>query len=370
MIPTSVSRAVLMAMVLLAMESSAFGFQSGLLPSGFRNARRYESVVKMSGVGERIASFFWGAGEERTRASLFRAGPPARTLTPDEVATYDRDGVVLVRGLLRGAELEHAIAAAEAVVQETTRAGSDLYRVVTFQGWRTNRALRRVAMDSASPSIAAQVMGLSRTQPLHVMKDAMLAMDPGNIGCGWHVDDKFFWPVEDVPPGADAPVGCNVWIALTPVSTHTGGGLAVAAGSSSASWREECRSVITGEEGGGEGRPRTCRMAELSPAFDARFENLKLLHDMAPGDALVHTRYCFHRSELFTPAAAGAPTRVAYSIRYETAEAKLFRGGASGSNAETISLGSVGAYYPQVWPRSRPLERLAVSLGLIKADDF
>jgi hypothetical protein len=33
--------------------------------------------------------------------------------------------------------------------------------------------------------------------------------------------------VEDVPPGEDAPVGCNVWIALTPVRKQDGGGLAV-----------------------------------------------------------------------------------------------------------------------------------------------
>ena len=38
-------------------------------------------------------------------------------------------------------------------------------------------------------------MGLAHTEPLHVMKDAMLAFDPDNRGCGWHVDDKFFWPV-------------------------------------------------------------------------------------------------------------------------------------------------------------------------------
>ena len=128
------------------MTSSAAGFQSGVLPSGLRNARRYESVassrgsanrpvVKMSGVGKRIAAFFGGAGEERTGASLFRAGTPARTLTPDEVATYDRDGVVLVRGLLRGADLEGAIAAAETAVQESTpRPGSRSYRAALFQG--------------------------------------------------------------------------------------------------------------------------------------------------------------------------------------------------------------------------------------------
>jgi hypothetical protein len=51
------------------------------------------------------------------------------------VATYDRDGFLLVRGLLRGADLERAIAAAETAVQETIpRPGVRSYRASTFQG--------------------------------------------------------------------------------------------------------------------------------------------------------------------------------------------------------------------------------------------
>ena len=158
-------------------RSMVLGFQMGVLPSGFPNARRRESVVKMS------------------------AAP--RTLTSDEMATYNRDGVVLVRGMLQGTVLEEAIAAAAAVVQNTEQRTGSGYRAVTvlaltlhlslltshpspltshpspltphrsklntkhqtstlnqlsFQGWRSNSAMRHVAMDSASPSIAAQVM--------------------------------------------------------------------------------------------------------------------------------------------------------------------------------------------------------------------
>ncbi len=231
-------------------------------------------------------------------------------------------------------------------------------------------------MDSASPRIAAQLMGLKTSQPLHVMKDALLAFTPGDAGCGWHVDDKMFWPVVDVPP--DAPiVGCNVWVALTPIKASDGGGLAVAPGSSRADWREGCRKLIAGAAGGGVGPSRTCDMASLSPECQAKLEASKALHDMEPGDALVHTRYCFHRGEPFTPAAiaAGRPTRLAYSIRYEAATAQIadnkfeaalkakgLRGGDPISRA--------GAYYPQVWPCSKPLQRLAIRLGRLRPDPF
>ena len=48
--------------------------------------------------------------------------------------------------------------------------------------------------------------------------------------------------------------------------------------------------------------------------------------------------------KMLQAAAAGAPTRLAYSIRYESAGAKLYKG--SEQTNEPIS--QTGAYYPQV----------------------
>jgi len=144
-----------------------------------------------------------------------------------------------------------------------------------------------------------------------------------------------------------------------------------------------------------------CDMASLSPVCEARLESCKLLHDMEPGDALIHTRCvcaarpsshspmcnpslatiqcadCFHRGEPFTveAAAAGASTRLAYSIRYEAADAKLVNNNfESALKAKRLKGGepisAAGPYYPQVWPRSRPLERLIVRLGRLSPDPF
>ena len=92
-----------------------------------------------------------------------------------------------------------------------------------------------------------------------------------------------------------------------------------------------------GEPGGGVGPVRTCDMAELSPECQRKLDEvcvrapalaqsqhgasqpvclllcqIKLLHDMEPGDALLHSRYCFHRGEPF----ADGTTKLRYSIRY------------------------------------------------------
>ena len=245
-------------------------------------------------------------------------------------------------------------------------------------------------MLSAAPGVAAQVVltgrgqegegeaGLAgeekgRTRRLRLLKDALLAFKPGDQGCDWHCDDKVFWPTQDVPAGSPRE-GCNVWIALTPVRAADGGGLAVAPGSFRAPWREEAQSAIRFELG--KEPAVTCDIAKRSPRSRSRLERSKALHDMEPGDALVHARYCFHRGEPFkvkVGESSGQLCRVAYSVRYEPDDAVLYQspfegairaGRASGGDA----IRNAGGYYPQVWPQPNPLERLAIAAGRVKAD--
>ena len=300
---------------------------------------------------------------------LLAPGALSLSLTKAQVATYRRDGVVLVKGALTPREVQAARSSLDLTLDKNPQV-FPAYRLVDFQGWRGSRALRHIAMDSAVPGLAAQALGLGQSGSLRVMKDATLVLNPGDSGCGWHVDDKIFWPVADVPIGSPLE-GCNVWIALTPVRRSTGGGLAVAPGSFKAAWREETRSMIAGEAGGGVGPPRTCELARLDPEANARLEQLKTLHDMEPGDALIHARYCYHRGETFS--VEHAPTRLAYSVRYEHADARVFDNNleqaiARGKLRGGEPLSKAGAFYPQVWPRPKPLERLAVLFGRVKTD--
>ena len=69
----------------------------------------------------------------------------------------------------------------------------------------------------------------------------------------------------------------------------------------------------------------------------------------------------------YTLTLAPSPTEAAdaklVNNNFESAlKAKRLKGG------EPIS--AAGPYYPQVWPRSRPLERLIVRLGRLSPDPF
>uniref|UniRef100_A0A7S0L216 Phytanoyl-CoA dioxygenase n=1 Tax=Coccolithus braarudii TaxID=221442 RepID=A0A7S0L216_9EUKA len=289
--------------------------------------------------------------------------PGRITLTKEQLETYDRDGVVLVKGVLTGWRLRRLKSTAEGILQQNGPRVAG-YRLIDFQGWRNNCVLRSVACDGTVPDLVAQVMRLKTDERLRVLKDAMLALKPGDEGCGWHVDDKFFWPCHDSATNEDARLeGVNVWITLSPLTAAEGGGLAVASRSARAAWREEARMAIAGAVGH---VPNTCRMATLSPATHRRLERMKVLHQMEPGDALLHSRYCFHRSETF----AHGDLKLRYSIRYMPEDARIFNNGFEAVlKAKRLqggeSLAACGEFYPQVWPRPLWRERMLIRMGRI-----
>ena len=126
-------------------------------------------------------------------------------------------------------------------------------------------------------------MSLNKTRPLRLMKDALLALSPGDKSCGWHVDDKFFWPCYDNTDITAIDEGVNVWITFTPLLAKQGGGLAVAPTSSRAIWREECRKFI-GTFDPKNSAGNTCELATRSPKCNRLLESMKFLHNMEPGD--------------------------------------------------------------------------------------
>mmetsp|Transcript_4296 Transcript_4296/g.11909 ORF Transcript_4296/g.11909 Transcript_4296/m.11909 type:complete len:244 (+) Transcript_4296:335-1066(+) len=156
--------------------------------------------------------------------------------------------------------------------------------------------------------------------------------------------------IEDVSP-EQGPVGVNVWITLSPV-TAAAGGLAVANGSATASWHQKCRSAIAGFSANG--IPETCDLARLSPECNAYMEDRKLVYDMKPGDALISSRYSFHRGVAHDEDDA----KIRFTLRYEPAGARL-AGPFCGTPG--VALEDAGFRFPQVWPRARPTERAIIA---------
>lgn len=152
---------------------------------------------------------------------------------------------------------------------------------------------------------AAQLIRLtSEGTPIRLLKDAVLCLTKENKGCGWHVDDKYFWPC------GDEKTGVNVWIALSPMTAKQGGGLAVTPGSHKADFAEKAKETIRKDP------LLTCHIETLDPDIHNKLEAMKTVYDMEPGDAIIHDRYLFHRSDSFHEDVDDNLVLNRYSIRY------------------------------------------------------
>ena len=151
----------------------------------------------------------------------------ALQLLPSEtIDTFRRDGVVLVKGLLSGPALTAAQEFAQQVANmENTEFDGAPYKNFAFNSIYSSHQLRDVAMFSDIPKAAAQLILATKapspmanmctfdrleSDRIRLLKDAVLIMGPNNKGCGWHVDDKFFWPCYD------DSTGVNAWVNESP----------------------------------------------------------------------------------------------------------------------------------------------------------
>lgn len=325
--------------------------------------------------------------------------PASYELSPKQIETFQQDGLVVIRGLLKGQELKDATKTVNRMKWKKSLGQRLLYRFfpsycnLEFQTWRNNPALEKVAFESAAPTICAKLMGLDRNddgdgdgdgvaegeegfRPLRLLKDAVLGYKAGDTGCGWHVDDKFFWPCEDRNIG-ERDAGINVWITLSPVTAAEGGGLALVPGSHRAPFAEKARKAIQG------GFSQTCFLEKLAPDCNEEMEKLKVVYDLEPGDAIFHDRYIFHRGDPFVDENKNEnknknkiekkgrklETKQRISLRYVPADATFYDNYSEKRvvQARNLSTGdpvSKGCeYFPQTWPRRLPQEKSIKALA-------
>jgi Phytanoyl-CoA dioxygenase (PhyH) len=268
-------------------------------------------------------------------------------LSKEQIQIFERDGVLLVRGLVSGEELKAAVEEVSLIGKKTSPFFKS-YKNIEFQAWRSSKALKDVAIFSNVPKAAAQLINLKSSNknskgPIRLLKDAVLCFSPGGAGCGWHVDDKFFWPCHD------DFTGVNVWIALSPMSAERGGGLAVSPGSHKEKFAQNAIPIIVA---GG-----TCAMETLAPDVHSRLEKMKVVYNMEPGDAIIHDRWLFHRSDSFKNTEAEDVVLNRYSIRYMSEDARAFDNGFDpvfkdekhkGKNGQPLK--SFEGFFPQVFP--------------------
>ena len=210
-------------------------------------------------------------------------------LSEQDIKTFQEDGAILIRQLISGDDL----IAAQEIANEISKNKlyfKKFYKAMKFQNWQTNVSLTNIAIHSNAAKIASELININRNKrqsliPVRILKDAILSFAKHSTACGWHVDDKSFWPVQN------DLTGINVWITLSPVTIKQGGGLVIAKGSFNMNWTKDVIPIIH--------EHNTCALKRIDKVMFNRFDSIKLQWDMQPGDAIIHDRWCFHRADNF-----------------------------------------------------------------------
>ncbi|MFP6771183.1 MAG: phytanoyl-CoA dioxygenase family protein [Alphaproteobacteria bacterium] len=139
---------------------------------------------------------------------------PLRPITETEVAAYQRDGAVLLKGLF---DLDWIEGLREAVdddksapgpmVRYNTHPGNAGEFFVDFQLWQRWEPARRFALEGPGGAIAARMMGAETIAYYH---DHLLVKEPGTQEkTPWHHDQPYY-PIEGWMVG-------SIWLPLDPV---------------------------------------------------------------------------------------------------------------------------------------------------------
>lgn len=249
-----------------------------------------------------VSSVIPGSELKKLPASqLVNRGP----LTAAQIEQFFEQGFIVVPSLVPPELLQRMKHAIPQIEKAKFQSNMSLYDTLKFRTWSSNDAYRQVATSSPVAAAAAQLTSAgSQSDDVFIVRDAYFRLKGENIGCGFHVDDPFFWPCPVDAPGP----GVNCWIPLHDVD-EDGGGLTIAPRSHLADFLD-CREAI--KDG------QTCRLAELDPAKNQRLENIAVSPQMKAGDVLLHTRWMFHRGNPFRSGSKGAQGDgiARYSVRY------------------------------------------------------
>jgi ectoine hydroxylase-related dioxygenase (phytanoyl-CoA dioxygenase family) len=202
------------------------------------------------------------------------------------VADYQRDGAVVLRGVLSAQQverlkqgIEHNLAHLSPLAQVASPGDDPGKFVEDFCTWQSNPAYAEIMRDSALPAMAQALM---QSQEVRVYHDHLLVKEPGTRQVTpWHQDQPYY--------NVSGRQNISFWIPVDPVPLEST--LRLVAGSHAGTWY----------------MPRTFRdnqakwfaegsLAEL-PAIDAQPDVFKqLAWALQPGDAVAFHMLTLHAS--------------------------------------------------------------------------
>jgi ectoine hydroxylase-related dioxygenase (phytanoyl-CoA dioxygenase family) len=217
--------------------------------------------------------------------ALPKPAEPSRFFTTDELDAFERDGVVLARGLLDLPTIEHLREALEDALETLSVLGKKgLDRADDgFHGdifvWKLHDAFRDLALFSCLPALAHQVLGTPTVSFFYEQFFVKRAGSP--VDTPWH-QDMPFWPVS----GSQI---VSFWITLDPV-TRESSGLEFVRGSHR--WEQRYKAITPGHDP---------YMMDTDLPASPNFAELRDTHDvvgwdMEPGDVLLFGPVVCHGS--------------------------------------------------------------------------
>jgi ectoine hydroxylase-related dioxygenase (phytanoyl-CoA dioxygenase family) len=226
--------------------------------------------------------------------------PDAPDVDQDLVDVFQRDGVVLLRGVLAPGQVETLAAGVERNLSNLSPLGMNATKpgqpgafVEDFRNWQRVPEYGEAIGASALPAIAGALM---RSRTVRLFHDHLLVKEAGTLDRSpWHQDQPYY--------SIDGGQTVSFWIPLDPVSRPST--LEFVAGSHAEGKWYMPRSFVKGtamvfEEGA----------LEEVPDVDAERDAWPIVGwEMEPGDAVAFNMLTLH-------AAAGSPTRRrAFSLR-------------------------------------------------------
>ncbi len=141
-----------------------------------------------------------------------------RAVTAGEIASYHRDGVVVLRDVFDAEWIELLAAGLDAQITSPTararvwdRDGAGRTMFWDSQAWLGIEQYRRFVMQSPAAEIAGQIM---RSAQVNFFFDAVFVRSPGSqFSTPWHQDEPY-WSIT----GYDS---CTIWMPLDPVTSDS-----------------------------------------------------------------------------------------------------------------------------------------------------
>ncbi len=209
---------------------------------------------------------------------------PLREITADEIETYNRDGIVCLRGLFSAEWVELLRQAADLSMSKPSEMAIELADELGADGrfyhetfvWRYNELCKKFIFRSPAAEIAGKIMSSDK---VNIFFDQWLIKEPGTTApTPWH-HDMPYWPIKGWQIS-------TLWLALDPVRPENG---AVEYVKGSHKWGKTFKpATFSGNHDYGDDLPEV-------PDVEAMRDELELIQfEMEPGDCTVHQGLIVH----------------------------------------------------------------------------